>query len=712
MRCWPTSCRATDKWSHRLIVTSDQDAEAVGLAFGCALVADPGEGLNAAVAAGTEAATAAGTTTLLILPSDVPMVSPDDVNYLFSCSEEVVVAPSGDGGTNALLRRPPQALTPSFGPGSAERHRRSASLAGLNCRTVEMSSLVLDIDHYEDLVTLGGLANLRESVRLARELSVSDLVLDQAGALDAPLEQVAKAASLARLVAAGFPVPAFFVVTSTAFENHLAGNGIAWPSGDDPVRLAEAQESICASAIPQPVAKTIRAAHNALAGNGPPPAVAVRSSGATEDSGPASFAGQFASELNVPAHDLEAAIRRCWASSLSAGSVAYRSRRGIPLGSTPNFALLVQRQLFAVSAGVLFTRHPLDQEGDVAYIEANFGTGESVVAGMVTPDSYTLLRRDHVLVESRVGSKKRMTVASEDAPGSRVVETDQARRRESVLTVDQAGFIGVFGGRNRGFDGRTTRHRVGIRHLRSLDPAGTAADGRRRMKDWISEGRNAADELLQAANLPGEMAGRLRATAAAETAVEPFIDGAPERLKQLGGRIEGLLAGTGGDLTQLLGERESEASQEITNLYRIALKFARSPGARQVVVDLSANKAFRSIEANYPQIAVDLVAHLQEYGWVRTVSTGLDIASPKDVMQRIQVALLRWDAETLAGVAEPPTVVEPETPRGVRAHWWMTTGPSAATRRLAPRFRSKQSGLPGCSSLRWLQPSAPPFTGC
>lgn len=254
-----------------------------------------------------------------------------------------------------------------------------------------------------------------------------------------------KAASLARLVAAGFPVPAFFVVTSTAFENHLAGNGISWPSGDDPARLAEAQESICASAVPEPVAETIRAAHNALAGAGPPPAVAVRSSGATEDSGPASFAGQFASELNVPAHDLQAAIRRCWASSLSAGSVAYRSRRGIPLGSAPNFALLVQRQLFAVSAGVLFTRHPLDQEGDVAYIEANFGTGESVVAGMVTPDSYTLLRRDNRLVESSVGSKKRMTVASEDAPGSRVVETGQDRRREPVLTADQAGSIGVLG---------------------------------------------------------------------------------------------------------------------------------------------------------------------------------------------------------------------------------------------------------------------------
>jgi len=162
--------RATEKWSHRLVVTSDRDAEAVGLAFGCALVSDPGKGLNAAVSAGTQAALDAGSSTLLVLPSDVPMVTSDDVNALFSYTEDVVVAPSGDGGTNALLRRPPQALEPSFGAGSAELHARRAGEAGLSCRSVEMSSLVLDIDHYGDLVTLGGLANLRESVRLAREL--------------------------------------------------------------------------------------------------------------------------------------------------------------------------------------------------------------------------------------------------------------------------------------------------------------------------------------------------------------------------------------------------------------------------------------------------------------------------------------------------------------------------------------------------------------
>lgn len=162
--------RATDKWTHRLIVTSDRDAEAVGLAFGCALVSDPGHGLNSAVAEGTKAAIAAGTTTLLVLPSDVPMVTPDDVTALFACSEDVVVAPSNDGGTNALLRRPPSAIPPSFGPASAELHRARAAAAGLESRTMELVSLLLDIDQYQDLVTLGSLANLRESVRLAREL--------------------------------------------------------------------------------------------------------------------------------------------------------------------------------------------------------------------------------------------------------------------------------------------------------------------------------------------------------------------------------------------------------------------------------------------------------------------------------------------------------------------------------------------------------------
>lgn len=162
--------KATEKWDHRFIVTADPDAEAVGLAFGCHLVADDGSGLNAALAAGTRAAVGAGVRSLLILPSDVPMVLADDVTALFCLPHNVVIAPSGDGGTNGLLRNPPDCLEPAFGPGSAQTHRAGARRAGLSRKVAPMDSLTLDIDRYADLVRLGRLAGARDSVRLAAEL--------------------------------------------------------------------------------------------------------------------------------------------------------------------------------------------------------------------------------------------------------------------------------------------------------------------------------------------------------------------------------------------------------------------------------------------------------------------------------------------------------------------------------------------------------------
>ncbi len=166
--------------------------------------------------------------------------------------------------------------------------------------------------------------------------------------------------------------------------------------------------------------------------------VAVRSSGATEDSGPASFAGQFSTTLNVQSGRLKRAVQACWASSLSAGSLAYRKRRKLLLGPGPAFAVVVQIQVFSHKAGVLFTRHPLEPEGDAAYLEANFGTGESVVGGMITPDSYTLSRSTGKVAGTRVGSKKRMTVVSSSEQGSRVIETEPGLRARPTLSTDEA----------------------------------------------------------------------------------------------------------------------------------------------------------------------------------------------------------------------------------------------------------------------------------
>jgi 2-phospho-L-lactate/phosphoenolpyruvate guanylyltransferase len=162
--------KATDEWRSRFIVTSDPDAEALALASGCSLIPDLGGGLNQAVEQGTAAAIRAGVEKLLVLASDLPLVSGDDLARMFSFDEQVVIAPSSDGGTNALLRRPPAVIGSRFGPGSAAAHRALGEAAGVPTRTAELTSLLLDIDRYTDLVSLGAFDSSRASVKLAREL--------------------------------------------------------------------------------------------------------------------------------------------------------------------------------------------------------------------------------------------------------------------------------------------------------------------------------------------------------------------------------------------------------------------------------------------------------------------------------------------------------------------------------------------------------------
>jgi pyruvate,water dikinase len=167
--------------------------------------------------------------------------------------------------------------------------------------------------------------------------------------------------------------------------------------------------------------------------------VAVRSSAREEDAASVSFAGQFASVLNVegPEATLEA-VEECWASYLSDRSLAYRAAAGMPLDPEPTLAVVVQLQVFAEKAGVLFTAHPLDPDAGAALIEASFGTGESVVGGLATPDSVTVDRRSGEVVERVVGSKRQMTTASREAPGTALVPTDADRRSSPALTDAEA----------------------------------------------------------------------------------------------------------------------------------------------------------------------------------------------------------------------------------------------------------------------------------
>jgi pyruvate,water dikinase len=134
--------------------------------------------------------------------------------------------------------------------------------------------------------------------------------------------------------------------------------------------------------------------------------VAVRSSAVGEDSAGASFAGQHATILGVTCtRTLLAAIRKVRESALAPSAIAYRKRLGIE--GTPRMGIVVQRLIDAEKAGVLFTKNPMSGD-DERVIEAAWGLGEIVVAGLVTPDRYRIDRDGRVL--ERVAGEKDLAI--------------------------------------------------------------------------------------------------------------------------------------------------------------------------------------------------------------------------------------------------------------------------------------------------------------
>lgn len=129
---------------------------------GAIAIDDPGVGdMNAAARAGILAAERRGATTVLVLPGDIPLVSQADLRSIVDAAASwpraVVIGASRDGvGTNALLLRPPDVMSPSFGPPSVERHVHLACAARAHVQVLRGLDLALDIDTPDDLARWSG----------------------------------------------------------------------------------------------------------------------------------------------------------------------------------------------------------------------------------------------------------------------------------------------------------------------------------------------------------------------------------------------------------------------------------------------------------------------------------------------------------------------------------------------------------------------------
>ena len=125
------------------------------------LLADPGSGLNAAIASAFDEAAAGGATRVLIIHADLPRVSTQDVELLVAAAPgAVAIAPDRHGiGTNALSLPLPEAagFTFAFGAGSFARHSAEAQRLGLPIETIHSLGLAHDVDEPADLPDTEGL---------------------------------------------------------------------------------------------------------------------------------------------------------------------------------------------------------------------------------------------------------------------------------------------------------------------------------------------------------------------------------------------------------------------------------------------------------------------------------------------------------------------------------------------------------------------------
>ena len=138
------------------------------------------------------------------------------------------------------------------------------------------------------------------------------------------------------------------------------------------------------------------------------PAMAVRSSAVGEDSDDASFAGLHLSVLNImDADSMLSAICDVHDSAHTAEALAYRQKMGVT--GEPAIAVVLQQQILSEVAGVMFTQNPLSGDSE-RYIEASWGLGEAIVAGLVVPDSFRMAN-DGSIIQQTAGEKDIKLVA-------------------------------------------------------------------------------------------------------------------------------------------------------------------------------------------------------------------------------------------------------------------------------------------------------------
>jgi len=230
-----------------------------------------------------------------------------------------------------------------------------------------------------------------------------------------------KNANLGEMINAGIPVPPGFAITAYSYEKFIHETGIATKiyeiiretvkDPNDPKQYEEASKKIRAlidaTPMPRKIEDAIRSAYRELCKrlNANGVFVAIRSSATAEDLPDASFAGQQETYLNVKGVDeVLSKTVKCWSSLFTPRAIFYRTEKGFAHEKVL-ISVGVQKMVNSKAAGVVFTINPVTGDSSQIVIEGNYGLGEAVVSGTVTPDDFIVDKNTLNIVEKRISKK-------------------------------------------------------------------------------------------------------------------------------------------------------------------------------------------------------------------------------------------------------------------------------------------------------------------
>jgi pyruvate,water dikinase len=241
------------------------------------------------------------------------------------------------------------------------------------------------------------------------------------------------------LKVAGIQSPPGFAISIRACQRFINETGIdkemqhylgqSAPKGIGPTHLEQLEQISLAlrnivesKGMPPALGETIISHYRALCDRcgANDVAVSVRSAGYK------SHPGQYETCLNVKGTEqVLAKVLKVWSSVYNTRSISAAVLQAIPVDQCPLVGVCVLKMVPARAAGVCLTVHPVTGDETKALVESNWGLGESVVSGKVTPDKFIVDRREKRVIERTPGQKLKRVVMSDQGVSEEEVPTNE-----------------------------------------------------------------------------------------------------------------------------------------------------------------------------------------------------------------------------------------------------------------------------------------------